>query len=238
MDKELSLSEHLAELRSRVRRVLILLLVIVPVAFFFSPRIIKMLWSELVGEQMFAFSPMEWIVLNLSFSLILTLAVVYPYLMLELYLFAKPGLYENERNLLKTILIPSYLLFLFGIIFSFRFLVPFLYKLSSGEEFFSVGRTIGNAMSISFFFAISLQIPLAVYMLDRFGVVEHRKMKGLRFPIYFLIAAFLLNAPANLSGMSQILVLALFGAMFELGLLLTGISKRYKLAQKSEGQCK
>ncbi|MEM0203579.1 MAG: twin-arginine translocase subunit TatC [Archaeoglobaceae archaeon] len=231
-DKEQSLSEHLAELRSRVKRVLILLLVLMPIMFIFSPKIIKLLWGELVGEEMFAFSVMEWILLNLSLSLIFTLILIYPYLMLELYLFAKPGLYENERKFLKAVLIPSYLVFLFGIIFAFKFLVPFLYKFSYGEEFFSVGRTLGNAVNIAFFFAISLQIPLAVYLLDRFKIVDYGTMKKLRIPIYLLIAMLILNSPTNLGGISQILVLFLFGAMFEFGLLLVGMSKRYKHSKK------
>ncbi|MEM2120809.1 MAG: twin-arginine translocase subunit TatC [Archaeoglobaceae archaeon] len=231
-DKEQSLLEHLAELRSRVRRVFILLLVFMPVVFIFSPKIIKLLWSELVGEEMFAFSVTEWIFLNLSLSLVFTLILIYPYLMLELYLFAKPGLYENERKFLKTVLIPSYVLFLFGIIFAFKFLVPFLYRFSYGEEFFSVGRTLGNAVNIAFFFAISLQIPLAVYLLDRFKIVDYDTMKKLRLPIYLLIVMLILNSPTNLSGISQILVLILFGAMFELGLLLVGMSKRYKHSKK------
>lgn len=231
-DKEQALSEHLAELRGRVKRVLILIFVLLPIAFVFSPKIIKLLWSELVGEEMFAFSVMEWILLNLSLSLVLTLVVIYPYLMLELYLFAKPGLYENERRFLKAVLIPSYILFFFGIIFAFKFLVPLLYSLSYGEEFFSVGKTLGNAVNVAFFFAISLQIPLAVYLLDRFKVVNYGTMKTLRVPIYLLIAMLILNSPTNLSGISQILVLALFAVMFELGLLLIGISKRYKLSKR------
>ncbi|MFN3384268.1 MAG: twin-arginine translocase subunit TatC [Archaeoglobaceae archaeon] len=231
-DREQSLSEHLAELRSRVKRVIIAILLFLPIVFIFSPKIIKLLWGELVGEEMFVFSIVEWVLLNLSFSLILTLIVLYPYLMLELYLFAKPGLYENERKFLKTVLIPSYALFLFGILFAFKILVPFLYALSYGEGFFSVGRTLGNALSIAFFFAISLQIPLAVYLLDRFKIIGYGTMKNLRFPIYFFIAILMLNSPTNLSGISQLLALLLFGVMFELGLLLLGISKRYKHSKK------
>ncbi|MEM0350382.1 MAG: twin-arginine translocase subunit TatC [Archaeoglobaceae archaeon] len=226
-DREQRLTEHLAELRRRITRVLILLAVLIPVIFLFSPQIIKILWQELVGGQMFAFGIMEWILLNLTLSLILSLIFLYPYASLELYLFAKPGLYENERKFFKIVLISSYLLFLFGLFISFKFLIPALYSISYGEQFYSVERTLSNSLRIAFAIALSLQIPLAIFLLDHFRIVDYEVMKNFRLPIYLIIFLLILNTSANLSGLAQVLALLLFILMFELGLIILKVSKRY-----------
>lgn len=224
-DKELT--EHISELRRRLIRVLIFLIIIIPVIFLFSPSLIKYLWLELVGEQMFVFGIMEWILLNLTFSLILSLVFIYPYASLEFYLFAKPGLYRNERKFLKFVLFWSYILFILGLFLAFKFLIPALYSLSYGEEYFSVGRTLSNALRIAFIFALSLQIPLAIFLLNLFGVLEYKTMKNFRIPIYLIMVFLMFNSPTDLSGLSQITALILFVLMFELGLALLGLSKKY-----------
>jgi len=226
-DREQKLTEHIAELRNRLKRVIIALAVLTLTIFFFSPNIIKFLWQELVGSQMFAFGVMEWILLNLTFSLILGLIFVYPYASLELYLFAKPGLYENERIFLKIIMAFGYLLFLFGLFFALKFIVPAIYSLSYGEEFYSVERTLNNALRIALIFAFSLQIPLAIFLLESFGLVKYETMKDLRIPIYIIIIIIIFNSPVNISGLTQIISLLVFVLMFEIGIAMLGLSKRY-----------
>jgi len=225
-DREQELTEHIAELRRRVIRIVSLLLILLPVLFYFSPYFIQKFWGELIGEQMFAFSPPEWILLRLVFSLILSAIFVYPYAMLELYLFAKPGLYDSERQFLKAIIIPSYVLFLAGSYISYKFFVPFLYSLSSGNPFYSVEKTALNAIKLSFAFGILLQIPLAMFLLDKFRILSYQSLRSMRIPIYLLLTILLLNSSADLGGLTQIAIIISFLIMFELGLLLLGVSKR------------
>ncbi|NHW88202.1 MAG: hypothetical protein HA490_00820 [Archaeoglobales archaeon] len=226
-DREQKLTEHIAELRKRLKRVVIALASVTLVILFFSPTIIKIFWQEIVGKQMFVFGVMEWILLNLIFSLILGLIVVYPYASFELYMFAKPGLYSNERRFLKLALIATYILFILGIFLALRFIVPALYSLSYGEEFYSAERTITSALKIAFIFAFSLQIPLAIFLLDIFGVVKYETMKSFRIPIYVISILVIFNSPIDISGFTQIASMLTFILMFELGLALLGLSKRY-----------
>lgn len=225
-DREQKVTEHIAELRVRMTRIVIFLLLLLPTLFYFSPVLIQLFWKEVINEEMFAYSPLEWILLRFVFSLILSLIILYPYAMLELYFFAKPGLYESERRILKFAIIPSYLLFLTGSYISFEFLVPFLYSLSSGNAYYSVERTALNALKISFALGILLQIPFAIFLLDKFKIMSYQTMKNMRLLIYLFLLALIFNSSADLGGLTQIALTLSFFIMFELGLFLLRLSKR------------
>lgn len=220
------LIEHIAELRKRVRRVVLSVVLVLPVSLYFSPALIRRFWGELIGEEMFVYSPTEWVMLCLVLSLIVSMIIVYPYAMLELYLFAKPGLYDSERRFLKFAIIPSYLVFLAGSYVSYKFLIPYLYSFSYGEHFYSVGKTTINAIKLSFALGILLQIPLAIILLDSFRIVSYQTLKNLRLPIYLVMIAFLLNSPADIGGLTQVAIILSFFIMYELGLLILRFSKR------------
>lgn len=225
-DRDQGIVEHIAELRARVTRVVILLLFLLPLLFYFSPDLIQRFWKEVVNEEMFVYSPLEWILLRLVFSLILSLIFLYPYAVLELYLFAKPGLYEPERRFLKFAIIPSYLLLLAGSYISYKFLVPFLFSLSSGNPFYSAERTVMNALKLSLSLGFLLQIPLAIFLLDKFRIVGYETMRALRLPIYLVLIALIFNSSADLGGLTMIVLLLSFFIMFELSLFVLGLSKR------------
>lgn len=225
-DREQKITEHIAELRKRVTRVSVSLLLIFPVVFYFSPELIKKFWQELINEEMFVYSPLEWILLRLIFSLILSLVILYPYAIFELYLFAKPGLYESERKFLKFTMIPSYLIFLVGTYTAYKLLVPFLYSFSYGNPFYSAEKTALNAIKLSFAFGMILQIPLAIFLLDKFKIISYETIKKLRVPIYLLAVFLILNSPVDLGGLAQLSFLISLLIMLELSILLLGVSKR------------
>ena len=225
-DRNQTITEHIAELRARVTRIGILLLFLLPLLFYFSPDLIHRFWKGVVNEEMFVYSPMEWILLRLGFSLILSLVILYPYAMLELYLFAKPGLYESERRFLKFAIIPSYLLFLAGSYISYKFLVPVLYSLSAGNPFYSAEKTILNALKLSFSLGFLLQVPLAIFLLDKFRILSYETIKNLRIPIYLILIALIFNSSADVGGLTMIALIFSFFVIFELSLFVLSLSKR------------
>lgn len=225
-DRDQKITEHIAELRMRVMRIVIFVLILLPLFLYFSPTLIQRFWRGLINEEMFVYSPLEWVLLRLVLSLILSVIVLYPYAMFELYLFAKPGLYESERKFLKLMIISSYLVFLAGSYLSYEFLVPFIYNFSSGNPYYSVEKTTLNAIKLSFALGLLFQIPLAMFLLEKFNLLSYQTLKNLRLPIYLVLVLFMLNSPTDLSGLAQIAILLSFFIMFEVGLFILGLSKR------------
>ncbi|WP_202320300.1 twin-arginine translocase subunit TatC [Archaeoglobus neptunius] len=221
-DKELELTEHIEELRKRLLRICLAFIISISVVFYISYNFMMSFWETLVGKNpIYVFSPLEWVVIRLTFSAILSLVFLYPYIMYELYLFAKPGLYEHERKFLKTILIPSYFIFLFGLIFAYRFVVPFLYGIAltgSMEPYLSAGRTISNAIKLLLSFGIFFQIPLVMVLAEHFNIVSYKTFRDLRIPIYIVVLLFITNLSMDFTGLTQMAILVLFVVMYETGL--------------------
>ncbi len=231
-DREMDLRDHLEELRSRLVRIIVAVGAATVIIFYFSGTLLDKFWRSLFGPTPpYVLSPLEWLLTELSFSLTLALIILYPYIIFELYRFAKPGLYEHERKFLRNLIIPSYILFVFGLFIAYKFIVPEIYnlaKVSTASPYFSVGRAVGNAIKLLMSFALFLQIPLAMLLAERFGIVDYSTFKTMRIPLYIIVFLFFTNATANFAGLTQIVSMALFIVMYELGLLLLKVSIKIK----------
>ncbi|MCS7121085.1 MAG: twin-arginine translocase subunit TatC [Archaeoglobaceae archaeon] len=221
----MELTEHLAELRIRIMRVLFTLIPVFILVFLFSKDFIKFFWF--FNFPPYVFSPLEWLILQLSLSLTISMIIIYPYLFFELYQFAKPGLYENERKFLKILVIPSYLLFLFGFIFSMKFLVPLIYSITLQypyDPYLSASQTLGNAVKLSVAVGLFTQIPLAILLLVKFKLVSYKTLKNLRIIIYFVAFMSFLNLTSDFGSLSIFAAFIFFILMFELGLFIVKIA--------------
>jgi len=231
-DKELELTEHLRELRERLIRISIVLVIATSIVFYFSGSLINSFWTSIFGTQrIYVFSPLEWIITQLVFSLILSLVILYPYIIYELYLFAKPGLYEHERKFVKIILVPSYFIFLLGLFVSYKFIVPFLYRIAYvniADPYFSAQKTMQNAFKLFLAFGIFSQIPLATVLAVRLRLVTYQTLKNFRIPVYIISFLVITNVSMDFTGITQITALTMFIIMYELGLILARfMNKKY-----------
>ncbi len=228
-DREMDLREHIAELRTRLIRIVIATVITMSAIFTFSGKIFSVFWHDLFGDLPFyVLSPVEWVVAMLSFSLIASLVLLYPYIIYELYSFAKPGLYEHERRFLKTIIIPSYIIFVVGLAAAYKFVIPTLYSIAitaSADPYLSAGKTVSNAIKLMLSFGFFLQIPLVTLLANRYGVLDYQTFKMLRIPVYVLVFLLITNITADFTGLTQVASLALFVAMYELSLLLMRFAK-------------
>ncbi len=231
-DRELELREHIEELRKRLIRICIILIVAVSISYYVSYPYLLSFWYSLVGKNpIYVFTPLEWVVIRLSFSVITSLLLLYPYIIYELYLFAKPGLYEHERKFLKSILIPSYGIFLFGTFFAYKFVVPVLYSIalsSAVDPYLSAEKTLTNAFKLLISFGFFFQIPLIMVLSDKFGIIRYPTYRSLRIPVYILILIFVTNLTMDFTGLTQIASLVLFVIMYETGLLILRVLNNEK----------
>ncbi len=228
-DREMEITEHIAELRRRVLRICIAFILLISVMFYLSYDPLLAFWHTLVGDlPIYVFSPIEWVVIRLSFSALLSLVILYPYIIYELYLFAKPGLYEHERKFLRTMLIPSYIIFVAGLFFAYKFAVPLLYDLAlktSYDPYLSAEKTIVNAFKLLITFGFFFQIPLAMVLAVHFRIVDYSTLRNLRLPLYIVILLLVTNLTMDFTGLTQFASLALFVCMYEIGLLILRIFK-------------
>ncbi len=231
-DREMPLEEHLAELRSRAIRVSAVLISGTIALFKFSGRFIRVLWGDVLPKNpIYVFTPTEWFMIQLTVAFLLTLTIAYPYIAYEVYQFAKPGLYEHERKLLKTFIPLSYILFLSGMAFAYFLIVPEIFSFASNfsmgaQPYLSLKKTFYSALKITVGFGLGLQIPLLMAMATVFGVADSKRFKDIRLPIYLLVFLLATNVTSDISGISQLLILLLFVSMYEIGILISKVVER------------
>ncbi|RLI79024.1 twin-arginine translocase subunit TatC [Archaeoglobales archaeon] len=234
-DREMELREHLSELRKRTLRILVVIIAGMVVVFPFSSNLIKGFWEGLFMKKldMIIYTPTEWIVTQLVFSFILVIFVTYPFLVYEFYQFAKPGLFEHERKFVKTFLPFSYLLFLLGTGLAYFIVIPKLYSWAvvpyfGAEPHLSVKRTLYGAFKIFFAFGLTFQIPVVALISVRLGLIDSEWLKGKRLIVYIAIFILATNITFDISGISQIVILALVAVMYELSIFLAKLMEKPK----------
>ncbi len=231
-DREMPLEEHIAELRRRIIRISVVMLVGIGISFGFSGKLIDLFWKDVLPtEGIYVYAPTEWFMVQLTFAFVITLVVVYPYIVYELYQFAKPGLYENERRFVKTFLPFSYVLFLLGMGVAYFVVVPKLFSLATtfnlgALPYLSARRTVYLALKVMVAFGLIFQIPVLAVIAVRLGLVDSKWLKDKRWLVYVIVFILASNVTFDITGISQLVILALVVVMYELSIVLARIMER------------
>ena len=153
--------------------------------FHFDSYSIQLINTELTSQFM----------VHMSTSVYLALLLVSPYIMIELYRYIAPALYENERRYSVSVAIAIYLLFILGVLMSYFILFPFSLRfLGTYQVATSVVNQINLDSYISTFVTLTLvmglvfQLPVLSFFLAKMGVLEASFMKQYRRHAFVLIA--------------------------------------------------
>ncbi len=231
-DREMELREHLAELRTRLIRALTALLIFMGIYFYKSDELMRVFWENILpGREMVVFSPTEPIIAKIVFSFFLSFITTYPYIMYEVYLFMKPGLYEHERKFMKTFIPLSYVFFLVGVGIAYFIVLPRLYgavavEMLGAEPYLSVKKTLYNSLKICAALGLSMQLPVVVAIAARIGLVSSKWLREKRLIIYLAVLILATNMSLDITGLSQIIVLAVFVVMYEVSIVVSSVAER------------
>ena len=156
-DKEQTILEHLEELRQTLLDCLIKVAIVLPFAFIIAPKALDFLTKILIGKNQITFNyfaPMEVFIIQIKLALLLDVIVCFPYIAKRLWDFIAPALYENEKNIIKTSVISSTLLFFAGIIFCIFGILPLIINFgmsfASGnmQALFGISNIINLSLSL------------------------------------------------------------------------------------------
>lgn len=179
-EKEMSLWEHLEELRRRIIISLIYVFVFTGVLYPFTPKILIFL-KEQVGKLYF-FSPQEALFVRIKLSLMLGILVSLPFIMHQVWLFIVPALTQEERKYSRSFLISGFFLFFAGVYAGYSLFLPFITKtlLSFGGGILSPVIGVSNYLSFLIWvvagMGIAFLMPLATFLLSKIGILKPRTM--------------------------------------------------------------
>lgn len=180
---ELTLVDHLIELRDRIMKSLASILVIFLCLFYFSNDIYTFVAEPLMSVLpenmgMIAIDPTSPFFAPFKLTFYVSLFLAAPYILYQLWSFIAPGLYKNEKALAIPLFISSVALFYAGIAFAYYVLFGFVFAffVSVAPEGILVMPDINSflsfALAIFFAFGAAFEIPIAVFLLIWTGIVE------------------------------------------------------------------
>ncbi len=225
-DKELSLIQHLDELRRRLLAAAIAVAATTAISFFFAERIIALLLVPTGVERCVALAPTENFTTFMRVALFAGIALAMPVILYELYMYIDPALHAHERRFVLT-LGPFVLgLFVAGMAFCYFVLLPNAIKflITFGGSVIENQLRCNEYLSFVTTFILGLglvfETPAIIFGLIRVGVVQRSwlvKQRRYVFLLVFIIGAVITPTP---DPFNQTLVALPMYLLFELGLLL------------------
>jgi len=241
-DRERPLLEHIAELRIRLLRIVIALIIGATISSLFTARAIEILTNPVGDIELIAVSPTAPPVIFFKVALLLGLVLTLPYILYQIYAFIAPGLLVHERKFLLLSVPGVIALFALGIAFTLLVLVPTSIPVLRGflpnivtptytlEDYLSFVTTLLLWMGLLF------QTPLVMYTLARLGILKPANLKRLRKLIIFLAAVMAAIITPTTDPITMALVTGPFIVLYELGILMASLALRQRHSAATDTQ--
>ena len=225
---EASFIEHLLELRTRILRSAVAILVLFVGLFPFRNTLYRLLARPLTAVlpkngAMIATNLPATFIAPLKLALATAVALAVPYVLYQAWAFVAPGLYQRERRLITPLLLSSTLLFYLGMAFAYFLIFPlafgfFARSAPTGVRVMTdINHYLSFVLTLFFAFGLAFEVPVAIVLLVLMGVLRPETLSGKRR--YVILGAFILAAiitpPDAFS--QTVLALAMWG-LFEVGL--------------------
>jgi sec-independent protein translocase protein TatC len=197
-DVEMSLFDHLDELRMRIFYALIAIAVGVIGCFTNVRRIVELLEVPAQGAKFLQLSPGEYFFVSIKVAGYSGILLASPFILYQIIQFVLPGLTRRERRLIGPVVLGSSALFFGGLAFAYIALVPaalnffISYGADVVEQMWSIDRYFEFVLLLLFSTGLAFQIPVIQLLLGLLGIVGSRQMlSGWR---YVLLGAAILGA--------------------------------------------
>lgn len=229
---ELTVLEHMQELRKRLFFVAIFFVIALFAGFYSAKPIIRFLQNQAGNVSMNAFSPADPLAVYLQVTFIVAAIIVSPILLYQLWAFITPGLHETERRATLKYIPYAFVLGLGGMAFAYYVLFPFVMRFMMDlSKDLNITQTIGINEYFSFLiklivpFGILFQLPVVTMFVSRLGIINPAMMVKVRKYAYFvLIIISVLLAPPDV--VSNIIIAIPLFILYEISIVISRIGYR------------
>jgi sec-independent protein translocase protein TatC len=229
MDVEQGLFSHLLELRSRLIKAILAVVVVLVALVPFANHLYALLAAPLVsrlpqGAHLIATEVASPFITPLKLAFYTALFIAMPVVLYQLWSFVSPGLYKHEKRLARPLLIAACILFYIGCAFAYFLVLPAAFRFLTAvtpqgvEMMTDITHYLDFVMLMFFAFGLCFEVPVAVVILAAVGVVDLDKLrKGRR---YALVGAFAIAAVVTPPDITSMIMLAIpMCLLYEIGVL-------------------
>lgn len=239
---EQSLMDHLVELRDRLMHIVLAVLLVFLALFAFSEQIFSYVADPLLalmpeGTSMIATGVTSPFLVPFKLVLLLSVLLTIPYTLHQIWGFIAPGLYRHEKSMVVPLLVSSVVLFYCGVAFAYFVIFPILFGFFLGiapegvAVMTDIGQYLDFIIAIFFAFGLAFEVPVATFLLIAAGATTPDRLAEKR--PYIIIGAFvfgMLLTPPDV--ISQSLLAVPMWVLFELGLIMSRIFLKNKIAER------
>lgn len=233
---EQPLISHLVELRNRLLKVVLSVLLVFLAMAPFANEIYSFLAKPLMqflpeNTSMVAIDVVSPFLTPFKLVLVAAIFIAIPVILYQFWAFVAPGLYAHEKRMIAPLLVASTLLFALGMVFAYFVVFPLIFGFltSAAPEGVSVMTDIAKyldfVLTLFFAFGMAFEVPIVTIVLVWVGVFTPQQLAEKR--PYIIVAAFIIGmflTPPD--AISQTLLAVPIWLLFETGLLFSRLFVR------------
>lgn len=243
-DTTMPLVAHLTELRTRLLRCVVAVLVIFAGLFYFAQDIYALVAAPLraylpEGATMIATGVASPFLTPFKLTMVVSLFLSMPVILQQIWGFIAPGLYKHEKRIAIPLLISSVILFYAGMAFAYFVVFPIMFGFFASvtpagvEMMTDIGQYLDFVLTLFFAFGVAFEIPIATFLLVWTGIVNVATLRKSR--PYVVVGCFLVGmllTPPDI--FSQTLLAIPMWILFEVGVLFGSLIQKEREAEAAK----
>jgi sec-independent protein translocase protein TatC len=236
-DQEMPLVSHLTELRSRLLRCVVAVLLLFAGLFYFAQDIYTIVSAPLraylpEGATMIATGVASPFLTPFKLTAWIALFLSVPVILQQIWGFIAPGLYKHEKRIAVPLLVSSIFLFYGGMAFAYFLVFPIIFHFFASVTpegvamMTDINEYLDFVLTLFFAFGVAFEIPVATFLLIWVGIVDVDSLRKSR--PYVIVGCFVVGmvlTPPDI--FSQTLLAVPMWLLFEAGLLCGSLIKRH-----------
>jgi sec-independent protein translocase protein TatC len=237
---------HLIELRDRLLRSIIAVVVVMVCLFPFAKEIYAAIAAPLVkvlpaGAHMIATDVTGTFLVPLKVTAMAAFLIALPYVLWQVWAFVAPGLYQHEKRLAAPVILSSVAFFAIGMSFAYFVVFPVAFGFFAGyaptgvQMMTDIDKYLSFVLTMFIAFGVTFETPVVVIVLVRMRVVRIDQLKAIRS--YVIVGAFVVGAiftPPDV--VSQLLLALPLWLLYELGVLMARFVTPRELPDATDGE--
>jgi sec-independent protein translocase protein TatC len=210
---------HLVELRDRIIRAGVAVIVVFIGLVYWAPNIFRLLARPLMenlpkGGKMIVTDVTGSFFVPMKVTMLVALVIALPYVLYQIWAFVAPGLYQHEKKLVAPLVGSSYALFLCGMAFAYFVVFPTIFRVMAhynaplgAEMTTDIDNYLSFVLTMFLAFGVTFEVPIVVVLLVRMNLLTIKKLKEIR--PYVVVGAFIVAAVVTPPDVFSQLILAL-----------------------------
>jgi sec-independent protein translocase protein TatC len=221
---------HLVELRDRIIRAGLAVIVVFIGLVYWAPDIFRLLARPLMQNlpkdgKMIVTDVTGSFFVPMKVTMMVAFVIALPVVLYQIWAFVAPGLYQHEKKLVGPLVGSSYTLFLCGMAFAYFVVFPTIFRVMAhynaplgAEMNTDIDNYLSFVLTMFLAFGVTFEVPIVVVLLVRMNVLTIKKLKEIR--PYVIVGAFVISAVVTPPDVFSQLILAIpLIVLYEAGII-------------------